>query len=71
MNRIDPSLASADQLRLAEQIGQLEGHPFLHLDMEDGNFVPILTFGLKRFQAVAAYADQELDAHLMVTVAGG
>ena len=71
MNRIDPSLASADPLRLAEQIGQLEGHPFLHLDMEDGNFVPNLTFGLKTVQAVAAYADQELDAHLMVTDPGG
>lgn len=71
MNRIDPSLASADPLRLAEQIKQLEGHPLLHLDMEDGNFVPNLTFGMKTVRAVAAYADQELDAHLMVTDPGG
>ncbi len=70
MVRIDPSLASADPLRMAEQIRKLEGHPLLHLDVEDGNFVPNLTFGMKTVRAVAAYADQELDAHLMVTAPG-
>ncbi len=70
MTRINPSLASADPLRLADQIDQLEGHPFLHLDLEDGNFVPNLTFGMKTVRAVAERAGQELDAHLMVTDPG-
>lgn len=70
MIRINPSLASADPLRLAEQIDKLEGYPFLHLDMEDGNFVPNLTFGIKTVRAVAAYANQQLDVHLMVTAPG-
>lgn len=70
MIRINPSLASADPLRLAEQIRMLGDHPFLHLDMEDGNFVPNLTFGMKTVRAVAESVDKELDAHLMVTDPG-
>lgn len=70
MVRIDPSLASADPLRLAEQIEAIACHPVLHLDIEDGNFVPNLTFGMKTVRAVAAYTDKELDAHLMVTDPG-
>lgn len=69
--RILPSLASADQLRLEEQIEALREYPYLHLDVEDGNFIPNITFGMKTIQSIAAVAnkkmDVHLDVHLMVT----
>ena len=64
---IEPSLASADQLNLQTHIDTLKNAPSLHLDIEDGNFVPNITFGLKTVRAVARYAKQRLDAHLMVS----
>lgn len=67
MARIIPSLASADPLRMVEQISKLGDYPFLHLDIEDGNFIPNITFGMKTVRAVAGSTDKELDAHLMVT----
>lgn len=67
MNVINPSLASAKQLNLQKQIDSLNNYPYLHLDVEDGNFVPNITFGMKTISEVAAYTDKQLDAHLMVT----
>lgn len=64
---IDPSLASADPLTLKEQIAAVADLPALHLDVEDGNFIPNVTFGMKTIRAAAAVAPQTLDAHLMVT----
>lgn len=67
MLEIVPSVASADPLRLEACIRALgEGCP-LHLDVEDGNFIPNITFGIKTIQAVSSMATGELDAHLMTT----
>lgn len=66
MIQIHPSLASADQINLEKQISSLGDVRYLHLDIEDGNFVPNLTFGLKTIEAIASHAQQILDAHLMV-----
>lgn len=67
MTRIIPSLASADPLRLGQQIDELKGFPYLHVDVEDGNFVPNITFGLKTIKSALHYSEKELDVHLMVT----
>ena len=64
--RIIPSIASADQLALREEIFRLGDSPFLHVDIEDGNFVPNITFGLKTIRAIASCTRAELDAHLML-----
>lgn len=61
------SLASADQLRLADCIDSLAGWPALHFDIEDGNYTPNITFGLKTLHATADYVrPRRLDVHLMV-----
>lgn len=67
---IAPSLASADPLRLASAIASLGAHPYLHLDIEDGNFIDNITFGMKTVREVAKTAPQSLDAHLMTTQPG-
>lgn len=62
-----PSLASADTADLASSIRSLGGYGYLHFDIEDGNFVDNITFGLKTLRAVRKLTDAEFDAHLMVT----
>lgn len=66
MIKILPSLASANQLSLAQEIRKIEGTPYLHLDIEDGNFLPNITFGMKTIIAACQLADFQYDAHLLV-----
>jgi ribulose-phosphate 3-epimerase len=68
--RIIPSIASADQLVLKEEILRLGDSPCLHIDIEDSSFVPNITFGLKTVKAIASCSKAELDAHLMVANPG-
>lgn len=63
--RVIPSIASADPLRLREEIQRVSGWPLLHIDIEDGNFVPNITFGERTIRAIASCAKQRLDAHIL------
>ena len=66
--RLLPSLASADPLRLADEIKSLGDWKDLHFDVEDGNFTPNLTFGQKTLRATAmAFPEKRLDVHLMTS----
>ena len=65
--KILPSVASDNQLCLGKEIEALGGHKYLHFDIEDGNFVPNITFGMKTIRAVVSKYDKIWDAHLMVT----
>jgi ribulose-phosphate 3-epimerase len=60
-----PSISSADQLHIADAIDALGSWPFLHIDIEDGVFVPNITFGLNTICQIAKYSKQELDVHLL------
>lgn len=64
---IFPSIASADHSSLRDVIGQLSDYPLLHIDVEDGNFVPNITFGIKTIKALRGLTSAAFDAHLMVT----
>lgn len=65
---LNPTLACADLLRLADEIDILlaQGISMLHLDIMDGHYVPNLCFSVDSVAAVAAYTSAELDVHLMV-----
>jgi len=65
--KIIPSLASADQVCLKEMVERLEklGLKELHLDIEDGNFVPNITFGLKTIKDLRKITDMLFHIHLM------
>ena len=63
-----PSLASADQMNLQSEIEKVRFIGNLHFDIEDGNFVPNITFGLKTIKCASEICrDMKKDAHLMVT----
>lgn len=65
-----PSLASANQLELKKSLDSLGKIKKIHFDIEDGNFIPNITFGLRTIRDVMAYSGKEGDAHLMVTDPG-
>lgn len=68
MTKILPSLASANQMCLGDEIRRVASLGCLHFDIEDGNFVPNITFGMKTIKSACAIAKgAACDAHLMVT----
>jgi ribulose-phosphate 3-epimerase len=66
MFTISPSLYSADLLNLRQVLQGLTGFEHLHLDVDDGNFVRGISFGIDTIQGVAKTTDIPLDAHLEV-----
>ncbi len=65
MIEISPSIASADVLHIADELERVRAVGRLHLDIEDGNYSPDITFGLGMVEAVAGCTDAALDTHLM------
>lgn len=63
---VSPSIYSADFLHLANELDSLAGISNLHLDIDDGNFVRGISFGMKIAEQIAAYTSIPLDAHLEV-----
>lgn len=66
MFTISPSLYSADLLNLRQVLKSLKGFEHLHLDVDDGNFVRGISFGMDIINGVAKCTDIPLDAHLEV-----
>ena len=66
MITVIPSIASADPLRIHDEMARVASIKKLHLDIEDGNFINNITFGRKTVAAIANVWRGEVDAHLMV-----
>lgn len=67
MPRITPSIASSNMLNIERTLQLLGTEGSLHIDIEDGNFIPNITFGMKTVQAIHQATPLPLNAHLMVT----
>ncbi len=68
MPKLIPSIASANQLFLAEELKRLgDRYENLHIDIEDGNFVPNITFGLRTVKKLREVSKKPFSIHLMVT----
>lgn len=65
--KIIPSVASANPLCYEKQIKALGSVENLHFDIEDGNFVPNITFGIKTIKSILQKTDVCADVHLMVS----
>jgi ribulose-phosphate 3-epimerase len=61
-----PSIASADQsnLREAVKLAESGGADLLHFDLEDGVFIPNITFGPKTVQSLRSETDLPFDVHV-------
>jgi ribulose-phosphate 3-epimerase len=66
--RISPSLASAPLDRLGQVIVALAtaGADYLHFDVEDGSFVPVMTLGTKIISDLRKFTSLPFDVHLMM-----
>jgi ribulose-phosphate 3-epimerase len=68
MPKLIPSIASANQLCLAEELNRLgDRYENLHVDIEDGNFVPNITFGMRTLRELREASSKPFSVHLMVT----
>ncbi|HTP00332.1 MAG TPA: ribulose-phosphate 3-epimerase [Anaerolineales bacterium] len=65
---ISPSLASAPLLQLERTLKELEAAraDFLHFDIEDGSFVPVMTLGTKLISDLRPRTELPFDVHLMM-----
>ncbi len=68
MQKIAPSILSADGSRLGEEIAAVEaaGADLLHIDIMDGHFVPNLTIGPGLVASLRHRTRLPFDVHLMI-----
>jgi ribulose-phosphate 3-epimerase len=66
--RIAPSILSSDFSKLAEEVRAVEaaGADWIHLDVMDGHFVPVITFGPEVVKAIRPVTQKPFDVHLMI-----
>jgi ribulose-phosphate 3-epimerase len=66
--RIAPSILASDFSRLADEVRAVEaaGADWIHLDVMDGHFVPVITFGPDVVKALRPVTQRPLDVHLMI-----
>ncbi|MCI8597132.1 MAG: ribulose-phosphate 3-epimerase [Lachnospiraceae bacterium] len=68
MNKLAPSILSADFSALGEDVKKAEraGAQYLHIDVMDGSFVPSLSLGFPVIQSIRKLTDMVFDVHLMI-----
>lgn len=68
MNRLAPSILSADFSKLGQQTELVEkaGAHFIHVDVMDGHFVPNISFGSTVMKSLLGKTKLPFDVHLMI-----
>lgn len=68
MNKLAPSILSADFSNLFDEIKKIEdgGADYVHIDVMDGLFVPNITLGPPIVKSIRKVTDLTFDVHLMI-----
>ncbi len=68
MNRLAPSILSADFSKLYQDVSIVEaaGAHILHMDVMDGHFVPNISFGPSVIKSLSGKTSLPFDVHLMI-----
>lgn len=68
MNRLAPSILSADFSKLSEEVNKLKmgGAQLIHVDVMDGHFVPNISFGATVMKSLIGKTTLPFDVHLMI-----
>src|SRR5262245_51372522 len=67
--RIAPSILASDFSKLGEEVRAVEaaGADWIHVDVMDGHFVPVISFGPEVVKAIRPITKKPLDVHLMIS----
>lgn len=66
--KVCPSIASCDVMKLGITASVLEEkYNHIHVDIEDGNYINNITFGMKVLRGICNTVKCEVSVHLMVT----
>jgi ribulose-phosphate 3-epimerase len=65
---IAPSILAADFARLGDEVAAVTaaGADWIHVDVMDGHFVPVITLGPAITEALGRHTELPLDVHLMI-----
>ncbi|WP_324823723.1 ribulose-phosphate 3-epimerase [Sinanaerobacter sp. ZZT-01] len=68
MNRLAPSILSADFSKLGEEVAEIEkaGAHVIHVDVMDGHFVPNISYGATVMKSLIGKTKMPFDVHLMI-----
>lgn len=66
--RIAPSILASDWSNVEREVKSAcdAGADLLHVDVMDGHFVPVITFGPQMVEAIKKHSSVPLDVHLMI-----